>query len=335
MLRYLNNLLQDWEDPDYDGLNKIYNDKYPDHSYEELIHYKTVVDIAMTPTIKVNDKKMNEYDNDIKSFLEDYNFIQTKALDLKNPTSYRIEGSSTKQHLAEHNKYINDDTKYILEIGFNSGISAINFLENAKNAIVVSIDICLHSYCWYSKMFIDNKYPGRHILISGDSIVNTPTLSLISNIKFDVIFVDGYHSKNYAYKDIINCSSLSDDNTVLIVDNVAPHTLCGIGPYVAINELLKEGNIEFVKHIEIGDNYSDGFCILKYSTNKTPRKLSREEYIKIERKIPVRILTEYLSLKIKSESANHLKNTVNIFLKKLEKYNIEPDEGLLNMISKL
>jgi len=337
MLEYIDDLLDDWENPNYTGLRKIYNNKYGNLSYENIMEYKTKIDKSMVPVLKINKNKIDSYSDDangLLKFLMDYNFKHDKNVNLKDPKSFRMEGSSSEQHLSEHVKYITPKTKHIMEVGFNAGLSAINFLKHSNDAIVISFDIALHEYCWYAKMFIDQKYPGRHILISGDSKVNVPLFSLASNIKFDIVFIDGYHSTFYAYSDMVNAKLLSDENTILILDNVAPHLCCAAGPYVAMNVLMEEGQIKFVKHVEISDEYVDGFAVLKYA-NK-PSKLDLNEYRKIERKLPSAVLYNYISMMKDPEGDNtNLIDKANEYIDKFKKSGAEVDNGLLQLIDSL
>ena len=297
-LQYIDNLLGDWDKPTYKGLRKAAINKYQTNSTEEIIDYRVLVDKKSSQVLRHNNTLINMYaadSNGLREFLADHNFKETKKLNLKDPTFFRIEGSSTQQHLDEHNKFISIETEYIMEIGFNAGISAINFLKNS-NAKVVSFDIGLHNYCWYAKMFIDKKYPGRHTLIIGDSLVTVPQYELPSEKKFDIIFVDGYHSIYHAKEDMLNSKHLADSNTILILDNVAPHNNSGVGPYIAMNMLMEEGKIEFIKHIEIEPNYSDGFAVLKYKFyDSLPQSLTLAQYKHIERKVPIYVLSEYIS----------------------------------------
>jgi predicted O-methyltransferase YrrM len=297
-LIYIDKILREWTTNNYKGIRIPANNKYVDNPIEEILVYKTHIDSKSSSLLIPNRTKVSTYTPDsdgLREFLRDYNFKESKTLNMKNPSFFRIEGSSTYQHLLEHIKLINESTEYIMEIGFNAGISAINFLKNS-NARVVSFDIGLHSYCWYAKMFIDNKYPGRHTLIIGDSLITIPAYNLHERNKFDIIFIDGYHSVNYAKNDILNCRHLADENTTLILDNVSPHNNSGVGPYIAMNMLMEEGEISFIKHIEINPDYSDGFAILKYNFIKPiPQILTVEEYKHIERKVPIYLLSEYIN----------------------------------------
>lgn len=299
-----------WNDNGYSGMKNTVNK--PRNTNENLISYKTSIDVTQSSTLNnVKNLDLENYEPNVKgivSFLKDFNFIESKKFSFIHPTFYRIEGSSG-EHLITHNKILQDfkeEPKYIMEIGFNSGVSAINFLNSTKNTIVVSFDIMLHNYCWYSKMFIDNKYPGRHILIAGDSTIQVKIIAPLLGFKFDLIFIDGDHNYNSAYKDIINCKEVAHKNTMVILDNVAPHTGCGIGPYLAMNHAIKDGIIVFKQHYEIKD-YTDGFAILEYNFDKKAES-NKIDYIKIERLIPVYTLTSILdSAKLENNELEKLK----------------------------
>ena len=380
-LKYIDHILDDWKNPEYKGLRKPAVDKYKNNPIEEILSYRTSIDKISSPTLTYNKRKISSYTPDqegLRDFLNDYNFRETKKLDLKNPSFFRIEGSSTDQHLTEHNKYINDNTEHIMEVGFNAGISAINFLKNS-NAKVVSFDIGLHSYCWYAKMFIDYMYPGRHTLIIGDSLITVPQyifpyerikeLSIIGgkaeileeenkiNItkdksiskKFDIIFIDGYHSTYYAKQDMLNAKHLADENTILILDNVSPHNNSGVGPYIAMNMLMEEGDITFIRHVEIEPDYSDGFAVLKYKFDMTPKpeSLLVEDYKYLERKIPIYLLSDYIeenkqhinkgkfSNKPQTESNKKLIRTVEEYLNMFKEAGLETDKWLMRQYESL
>jgi len=346
-LERLIKLFGEWSNNAYSGMkNTLVKQR---SSFENLISYKTKIDITQVSTL--NDIKKLNLDNyepnvhGITTFLKDFNFIESKKFSFTHPTFYRIEGSSS-EHLITHNKILEDmkgktltddlnkssnsgEPQYIMEIGFNSGVSAINFLSNTKKTIVFSFDIMLHDYCWYSKMFIDNKYPGRHILISGDSAIQVKTIAPLLNFKFDLIFIDGDHNYNSAYIDIINCKEVAHKDTIVILDNVAPHAGCGIGPYLAMNQAIKENIVIFKKHYEI-TNYTDGFAVLGYNYDGT--KSNKIDYINIERLVPVYTLTDILDKvkKLNDGDLIKLKKIIEYF----KKYNLTIDDELKNKLEK-
>lgn len=133
-----------------------------------------------------------------------------------------LEGHS--QNIPEQIKFLKDiiseeNVSNIIEIGFNAGHSAEIFLSSNKNINVVSFDIGDYYYVGLGKQFIDNKYPNRHTLILGDSLVSIPEYIRTSNIKFDIIFIDGGHSYNTAKGDLINCKNLAHKKTIVIMDD--------------------------------------------------------------------------------------------------------------------
>jgi len=97
----------------------------------------------------------------------------------------------------------NSNIKHILEIGFNAGHSSDLFLNINPDCTVTSFDIGLHSYYKVGKEFIDNKYPNRHTLILGDSTKTIPSFN--SDIKYDLIFIDGGHEYEVVKADLLNC----------------------------------------------------------------------------------------------------------------------------------
>ena len=72
---------------------------------------------------------------------------------------------------------------------------------------VVSFDLGIHSYVGKGKQFLDKKYPNRHKLIIGDSLLTIPLYTSKFHKKFDLIFIDGGHDYNIAKGDLINCKN--------------------------------------------------------------------------------------------------------------------------------
>jgi len=113
----------------------------------------------------------------------------------------------------------NDNVKTVMEIGFNGGHSAELILETS-DVKLTSFDIGYHSYVKIGKEYIDNKYPERHTLIIGNSIKTVPDfVKNNSNIKFDVIFIDGGHDYKTSKQDLLNCKELAHKDTIVIMDD--------------------------------------------------------------------------------------------------------------------
>ena len=108
----------------------------------------------------------------------------------------------------------------VMEIGFNAGHSAEIFLHNNTNLTLTSFDLGIHDYVAHAKEYIDNTYPNRHTLITGDSRKTIPIyIQDNKDTKFDIIFIDGGHQYEVAKSDMENCFYLSHENTIVILDD--------------------------------------------------------------------------------------------------------------------
>ena len=115
----------------------------------------------------------------------------------------------------------NPQIKIVGEIGFNAGHSSEVFLTASLQCTVISFDVMKTAYSKIGKQYIDLKYPGRHELVLGDSLVSVREFSTKNNtLHFDVIFVDGCHFFNWTYNDIKNMQALACPETFLVVDDI-------------------------------------------------------------------------------------------------------------------
>ena len=172
-----------------------------------------------------------------------------------------------KQQLDIQNILKQTNSKYIMEIGFNAGHSAELFLSNS-NAYLYSFDIGhhFHKYLKFGKQFINNKFPNRHTLVLGNSLETIPRFAKNNNILFDVIFIDGGHEYEVAHADLMNCRMLSNNETIIIMDDIvsknelqAGHTL---GPTKAWSDLVKKNLLVEIEHVDYG--FGRGQSVGKY-----------------------------------------------------------------------
>ena len=142
--------------------------------------------------------------------------------------------------------------KNILEIGFNAGHSSDLFLDNNQGCSVISFDIGEHSYVKVAKEYIDKTYPNRHTLIIGDSTKTIPNYK--TDIKYDLIFIDGGHLYEVAKADLLNCKKLSHKDTIVIMDDTINkkdwEREYTIGPTRAWNEGIKSGLITQISSLD-------------------------------------------------------------------------------------
>lgn len=103
-----------------------------------------------------------------------------------------------------------------LEIGFNSGFSALLILLSNPNIKLTCVDINLHNYVIPCFNQLKKDFGDRIRLLIGDSCSVVP--SIVD--KFDLVHIDGGHSVNVAECDIINTYKLLMNNAVIIMDDV-------------------------------------------------------------------------------------------------------------------
>jgi predicted O-methyltransferase YrrM len=145
----------------------------------------------------------------------------------------------------------------IAEIGFNAGHSSETLLSNSsQDSTLHSFDICSHPYVSKAKAIIMTAFPGRFELTCGDSATTVP--AFIGD-KFDVVHVDGHHSYEHAYGDIMNMKKHSHAGTRLIVDDCNPNG----GPgdvQKAWNAVVSSGHVR-VDHCQGSTNSCAGYFI--------------------------------------------------------------------------
>ena len=148
---------------------------------------------------------INKIDEPLEGNLFFYNLGKTDNYN----ESFKIK----QQNLVELNSrnYI----KNVLEIGFNSGFSALLILLSNPNIKLTCVDIGFHKYTIPCFLKIKELFPNRINLIINDSTI---ALQLL-NEKFDLIHIDGCHLTSIAENDIVNSYNLSHNNTILLFDD--------------------------------------------------------------------------------------------------------------------
>ena len=178
-----------------------------------------------TMTIFLSNSKDNTINNNINQAKE---FINRKLLPIINNCGELLEGNIFMLHNTTEytdvyllkaknisNMVLNKNIKNVMEIGFNSGFSALLMLLSNPNVVVNCFDLGEHSYtpaCYHK---LKENFGNRINLTIGDS---TKTL-LNVNETYDLIHIDGGNSTEVAESDIVNSIRLSKKGTVLIMDD--------------------------------------------------------------------------------------------------------------------
>lgn len=125
----------------------------------------------------------------------------------------------------------------LLEINFNSGLLTDILLENNKDLKIVSFDLCDYDYVLTSKEYIDKKFPDRHNLIIGNSVINIPLYQKYNkNDIFDIILINCDKNNEDINIDINNCLSLTNKDSIIIINNY-------YNSYINLNDCLRDNKI--------------------------------------------------------------------------------------------
>lgn len=154
------------------------------------------------------------------------------------------------------------DVRRIVEIGFNAGFSSHAFLRADPQVEVTSFDLGDHEYVSTAKQCIDDEFPGRHTLITGDSTQTVPAFAEEhAGETFDVLFIDGGHTYEVASADIANMARLAHASSVVMIDDLLPHKPFGEGPVQAWREAIETSVV-----VETG-LYQDGEVVDAVTTD--------------------------------------------------------------------
>jgi predicted O-methyltransferase YrrM len=113
------------------------------------------------------------------------------------------------------NLVLNKNIKHVMEIGFNSGFSALLMLLTNSNIHITCFDLGEHKYAIPCYKKLKETFGERINIVIGDS---TQTLQNNKDV-YDLIHIDGGHSTEVANSDIINSFRLSKKGTIIIMDD--------------------------------------------------------------------------------------------------------------------
>jgi len=161
--------------------------------------------------------------------LEAKKYINDVLLDVIKSVGEKLEGNVFMAHeTLEYNQaYYTKQTnivkiasqshiKQVLEIGFNSGFSALLMLLSNPNLSITCVDKGYHRYVVPCFNKLKETFGDRIVLKLGDSNVVLPTITE----KYDLIHIDGCHYINVAEKDIQNSLKLSHQiGTQILMDD--------------------------------------------------------------------------------------------------------------------
>lgn len=327
-LEFIDRLLKNWKDSNYKGINELSSYmEYIEPSDDYYINRKLIRDIEEVRYLIPSMKKLEEYGNTMDDLLEFYNNLNFIEGGFNRKVAhYKIPFRPQKEMFDDINNYLKDNSiKFIAEVGSDCSFHTMNLIQNS-NARLITFSHMMYEYSWYSKLFIDNKYPGRSFLIFGHTKYTIPafTFGREDNIIFDLIFVNKY-SKDMTYLSILDMRQFADKNTIIILNNVYPTRGWGIGSYMAMNKLILEGVVKLIKYNKYDSN---GIAILQYCYNGEDNKLTNDQYREIEIDIPAYEFAEYIK-----QNDNLDSDLIKLYIKKFKDNGLEIDDYLINLIN--
>ena len=108
--------------------------------------------------------------------------------------------------------------KEIVEIGFNSGFSALLMLTANPELKLTCVDICEHQYTEPCFQYLKTIFEDRITLVKGDSTV-VLTEVLQSNKSLTGYIIDGGHGLDVAEQDLQNVIKYANNGAVLCFDD--------------------------------------------------------------------------------------------------------------------
>jgi len=176
-------------------------------------------------TIFLNDSKNFTIENNISKAKE---YINLHLLPIINNCGELLEGNIFMFHHTTNytdlflnktknisNLVLNKNIKNVMEIGFNSGFSALLMLLSNPKMNLTCFDLGEHKYTLPCYEKLKETFGERIKIIIGDS---TETLKTVHDM-YDLIHIDGGHSVEVADSDITNSYRLSKQGTILIMDD--------------------------------------------------------------------------------------------------------------------
>lgn len=159
-----------------------------------------------------------------------------------------VEGSVVQEQVDFLQKLLRDNPSIqrVGETGFNGGRSTAAMLSARDDVHILSFDLMHWSYTHEAKLLVDDLFPGRHLLLAGNTLASLPTCTgLLPQLvgTFDMVFVDGGHESPVPQSDIRHMLHFLKPGGWIVVDDVCPQ-YGTLGVIDAWEEAVREGWVE-------------------------------------------------------------------------------------------
>lgn len=205
-----------------DYQNQVCNDKVIQHfaggpgKYQKKLHLmREFLNRLKDYTITNNIHKAKQYINEhLLPIIQSCNEpLEGNIFMLHHTTTYTDLFLNKAKNIS--NIVLHSHIQNVMEIGFNSGFSALLILLTNPNVKLSCFDLGEHSYTLPCYLKLKETFGDRISFTQGDS---TQTLTTEST-KYDVIHIDGGHSTEVAKSDICNSYRLSKPGSVMVMDD--------------------------------------------------------------------------------------------------------------------
>ena len=339
-LEILDRLFRNWEDPEYKGFTETlfrYNEKAATIVHKSNTASRAHIDSDNGNYLEYSTKLISEYGTDRDEFFRfyaDYNIKNVIFTPGESMNTYRMYNFPTpKLTFLMWNKYLRTNFKYILEIGFSTGFTTLNTF-NTTNAKVITIDKFYYQHYWYGKNFIDEKYPGRHLMVVEKTKYPSKYLEkYCPNIKFDMISIDKSRKFDSIYRHFVNFKKYATPDTIILLRDPSPQYTWGIGIYMAMNKAINEGLVTLVEYVNLDGVHFYTAAILKYNFEEDyVQKLQSKQYIHMENDIPQMLLYNYVLRDYEEKLGKVNYDMINKYAKKFASFGLKFNDKLLKIL---
>lgn len=189
-------------------------------------------------------------------------YQQILQLPMKMGSMIPPQGKFIQDFLREHT-----EIKQILETGFHTGIGTAYMLDTRPDISVTSFDIFWFDYTRKAKLLLDIAFPGRNLLLAGNSISSLPTFfARFPCYKPDMVFVDGGHERPVPLLDLhYILSAITPGTWVMVDDYCEAHGEGGVNE--AVDTFIANGVLEQVTAYRAADR---GWIMSRRSMKPVP-----------------------------------------------------------------
>ena len=133
----------------------------------------------------------------------------------------------------------------IIEIGFNAGHSSLLMLSAHPSVQIIAFDLCEHSYTQPCFQVLAAAFPGRIQLIAGKSQQTLPRWARDSELRADLLHIDGDHDPQAARTDLQNAKQVARDGAWVVFDDTCFSPLKAVWAEALDTQLLQMSTVEF------------------------------------------------------------------------------------------